>query len=78
MRNMDWMASMWLCFRELSALDILWFADDRSSPRRTPGRRIIYELVWRAQEGPAHVGGVIPLQDPQEAIKELHRSRAAW
>ena len=58
------------------ALDILWFVDDPELAAVYARAQNNY-MNWYAsqQQGRLMWAGVIPLQDPKEAIKELHRSR---
>jgi len=58
------------------ALDILWFVDDPELAAAYARAQNNYMNRY-ASEQPGRLmwAGVIPLQDPQEAIKELHRSR---
>lgn len=58
------------------ALDILWFADDPELAAAYARAQNNY-MNWYSSQQPGRLmwAGVIPLQDPDEAIKELHRSR---
>jgi len=65
------------CFRRiLPALDILWFVDDPGLAAAYARAQNNYMNYYASQQpGRLMWAGVIPLQDPKEAIKELHRSR---
>ena len=58
------------------ALDILWFVDDPELAAAYARAQNNYMNYYASQQpGRLMWAGVIPLQDPDEAIKELHRSR---
>src|SRR5689334_16739738 len=58
------------------ALDILWFVDDPELAAAYTRAQNNYMHRYASQQpGRLMWAGVIPLQDPNEAIKELHRSR---
>src|SRR5919108_3320859 len=58
------------------ALDILWFVDDPELAAAYARAQNDY-MNWYASQQPGRLmwAGVIPLQDPKEAIQELYRSR---
>lgn len=58
------------------ALDILWFVDDPELAAAYARAQNNFMNGYASQQpGRLMWAGVIPLQDPKEAIKELHRSR---
>src|ERR1051325_2641760 len=58
------------------ALDILWFVDDPELAAAYARAQNNYMNYYASQQkGRLMWAGVIPLQDPKEAIKELYRSR---
>ena len=58
------------------ALDILWFVDDPELAAAYARAQNNYMNHYASQQpGRLMWAGVIPLQDPQQAVRELHRSR---
>jgi predicted TIM-barrel fold metal-dependent hydrolase len=60
-----------------TALDMLWFPDDPELAAAYARAQNDYMNAYAAEQpGRLMWAGVIPLQDPKEAVKELERSRA--